>query len=632
MEKEKAIKIIKGCIWGVLILVLLFAIIAIIASPIAKHVVNTQGEEIIGRQLHAERVRVNLFTGSVTLTDFQCFEPNGTTNFFNLERLYVKIAYPRLLNKRVKIKHFHLDGFNAQVLQNNNCFNFSDIVDRFTAETEGDEDHKPWRVYVGDIQLTNSSVFYRDVLHGKEWQVENVNLAVPGIDFDNADTDAGIDFVLPTGGTVKAEARYLAPSNSLNMELQLVDVNPNAALPIVEDILNISDMSARMNGRLRAQIRLDNIQNIDLKGSVDVRDLRIRDTYRNDVAEADSMRVVLSSWNLNSGSLVMDSLILHGMTGTYQVHKNWNTLSHLLKSDEEQAAAKAKKNKSKKKPQKPVSSPASFKWLAKTAVLTAHDVTYYDYSQNKHWSYSAKSITAEGKNISSYGRNILKINAVLKNNAKMKADYTGGWDMAKQNTAFNVTLSNVRLEDLDAFCRSYTGYPIEGGTLFAETHMNCTSGKLTGSTRIVIDDPNIGKREKLTKAKYRDLPVRSTVKSLVDSDNRVVINAPVSADATKKDFSFSSVWVKSIVKETFGHMMRTKSKKDKISEDEQEAIEALIGDDTDGESRKTRQSDKVTKGKEQEPKVESRKPKEESSREARKAERDKRRNDRKQGR
>jgi len=594
MESEKKIKILKGCGWGVLSLVLLFAIIAIIASPIAKHIVNTKGEDIIGRQLHAEKVRVNIYTGDVTLIDFQCFEPNGTTNFLYLDRLYVRIAYPRLLSKRVKIKHFHLEGFNAQVLQNKNKLNFSDIIERLKEKKEdSDTDDKPWKVYIGDVRLSHSSIYYRDVLHGKEWQLEDVSLAIPGLDFDNADTNAGLDFALPTGGSVRVDAKYLAPSNTLNMALTMYDVNPNVILPLVQDYFNVSGLGAKMNGELQAQTSLDNIQDIEVKGRFDVKSLKIKDSYKNEVAELDSMRVVINRCNLNSRLLVFDSLVLRGLTGNYEVHKNWTTWSHLVKTDEE--AAKAKKNKFKKKNQQASPAPKPFKWLAKTAILTAHDLTYYDYSQKNNWSYSVTSLMAEGKNVSNYARSSLKVNAVLKNKAKLKADFVGGMDVAKQNTHFNVTLSNVNLKDFDGLCRNYTGYPIESGSLYAETHMDFKEGKLSGNTRLVIDHPSIGKREKLTKAPYRDLPVRSTFKSLVDSENRVVINAPVSADATKKNFSFRSVFTKSLIKETFGHMMKTKNKKDKISDDERAEIEKLIGDDDSKERHKATKKQKEEK-------------------------------------
>ena len=45
----------KICGWGALVIVLLFALILGVVSPIAKYVVNNHGEDIVGRELHADQ-------------------------------------------------------------------------------------------------------------------------------------------------------------------------------------------------------------------------------------------------------------------------------------------------------------------------------------------------------------------------------------------------------------------------------------------------------------------------------------------------------------------------------------------------------------------------------------------------
>jgi len=614
MESERKIKILKGCGWGVLTLVLLFTIIAAVVSPVGKHIVNNYGDDIIGRQLHAERVRVNVFNGNVTISDFHCRENSGETDFFYINHIEVRIAYPRLIQRYVKIKCLHLDGFNGQILQTNDQLNFSDLIERFAKDsTEVEPAGAPWRVTLKDIQLSNSAIRYRDVIRDKQWKIEHINLAIPGLTFENENTNAGLDFSLPTGGKVMVDAKYYAPSNSVHVGLKLREVHTDVLLPLVQDYINVSTLGAHVNAQLRLVAHVDNIQNVSIKGRMEMKDLLVKNYYRDEVATLDELRVVMNRCDLSTRTFILDSLIMNGLSGRYEVHKNWNTLSRLLKTDEAQAREAGKVNVKKNKSQQ-ASQPVV--WMAKTAVLTAHDIVYYDDSKKSKWTYAIKSLLAEGKNVASNGRNSLKINATLTHDAKLKADFVGGLDVKRQDTRFNVTLSNVNLKDFSPLCRNYTGYPIEAGILYAETHMDFTSGKLAGNTRIVIDDPTIGKKEKLSKAPYRNLPVRSTFQKLVDSDNRVNINAVVSADATKKNFSFKKVFVKSLLKETFGRMMATKSKKDKISDEERQAIENLIGVEDNNEEKPVE-----TKKVEQKPKKE----KKPSLRDRRRSDRNKKR-------
>jgi len=562
------------CVWGVLAIALLFAIVAALASPIGKYIINQRGEDLLGRQLHAERVGVNIFNGNVKIYDFHCKELNGETDFLAFEQLDVRIAYPQLLLKRVNIRHIYLDNFNGQVLQNKDKLNFSDLIERFTPaeKTPADSAKSRWFVKLDDIRISHSSIRYRDVISGKQWKLEDISMSVPGLDFGKNRTDAGLAFDLPTGGHVGLSASYLKDSNSLSVILNLQDVHADVVLPLVQDYIDVSGLGAKLNGKLRIKASLDNIQNIQIKGSVGMVGLCLKDGHKDEVASLDELRAVIERCDLNTNTFILDSLMLYGLTGRYEVHKNWNTLSRLLKSNE----GKSRRSSSKGSKQ--------IVWQAKNALLTGHDITYLDYSKKHDWKYAIKSLRVEGKNVSSNGRNALKMQATLTNNGKMRAEFVGGLNVKKQDTRFSVTLANVNLKDFDAACRNYTGYPIESGMLHMESQMSFTGGKLEGNTKIVIDDAKVGKKEKFTKAPYRNMPVRSTVKMMADSENRVILNAPVSGDATKKNFSFKKTFTKSLVKVSFGRMMATKSKKDKISEEEREAIQDIIGDEDDDTS------------------------------------------------
>ena len=550
-----------------------------IASPIAKHILHTQVKELIGRDLYAQSVRVNLYTGGVTIKDFHCKEPNGETDFVSFERLYVRVAYPRLIGKTLKLKKIRLEGFNGQVMQSGSRWNFSDIIKRFEQDANpADTMPSEWTFILKDIQLINSSVRYRDVLHDKQWKIENINFSMPGLAFDRTDKHAGLDFAIPAGGKVAVEAKYAAPTNSVSVNLQLDDVNTDALLPLIQDYVNVSTLGATMNGNLRANASMDNIQNIDVKGRLHLEHLHVKDMAKNEIAAMEEMHVILNRWNLSTNTFILDSLIMDGVTGTYEVHKNWNTISKLIKGYGNDTKAKKKKGKSKPKN---TSNGKQLVWLAKEAVLNAHDLTYYDYSMKRNWSYAIKTLKAEGHNVSSNGRNLLKINATMTNNAKLKMDFVGSLNVKKHDTRFNLTLTNVNLKDFDAACRNYTGYPIESGMMHLDSHMEFVRGQLTGNTKIVIDNTKIGQREKLTKAPYRNIPVRSTFRRLEDSNKRVIINAPVKGDANKKSFSLSKIVIKSLVKETFGRMSATRSMKDKISKEEKQEIQRILREEDD---------------------------------------------------
>ena len=578
-------KILKICGWGALAIVLLFALILVIASPVAKYVVNNHGEDIVGRKLHADRVIINPFWGGVTIKGFEGKEQNGETNFISFDRLYVQIAYPQLLAKRVKIREISLDGFNGQILKGKDKVNFSDIIERFSKHDSvpADTAKSNWTVALDDIRINNSSIRYRDVISDKQWNVEDISLSIPGLYFDNTQTNAGLEFGLPTGGRVGITAGYRMQSNNYAVILNLHDVHTDVVLPLVQDYLNVSGLGAKLNGSIHVDGDLDDITNVHLKGNLSMAGLSIRDTHDDQVAAMDELRVVLDRGDLSTNTFIMDSLIIAGITGDYEVHDTWNTLSRLMKNSEEKENAEETAESDSlqtAEPAKPQTDSKPLVWMAKKAKVTGHDLCYHDYSMKHDWEYAVKSLTVEGSNVATNGRNSVTVDAVLTGDAKLKADFTGGSDLANQDTRINLNLKGVNLHDFDALCRNYTGYPLDGGDLTLDSHIDVISGQMKGTNRIEIDHPRVGKKERFSKAPYKNIPLRTGFSILTSSQDMILLDVPVSGDARNPKFSFRKVIGRALLKVFFGPLMGLNDRNKSINAAELDEMKELLGEDS----------------------------------------------------
>lgn len=570
----------KICGWGALAIVLLFALILGIASPVAKYVVNNYGEEIVGRQLHADRVIINPYWGGVAINGFQCKEQNGETDFISFDRLYVQIAYPQLIGKRVKIRAIHLDGFNGQVLKSSDKLNFSDIIERFSKNDSvpADTAKSDWVVALDDIRINNSAIRYRDVVTHKQWKLEDISLSVPGLYFDNTQTNAGLEFALPTGGRVGIVAGYRMQSNNYAVRLNLHDVHTDVVLPLVQDYLNVSGLGALINGSVLVEGSLDVINNIQMKGNLSIAGLSIRDTHNDRVAAMDELRVVMERGDLSTKTFILDSLVITGITGDYEVHDTWNTLSRLLKVNEEPEAndstASANDVPEAPKDTKPLV------WMAKKVRLTGHDLCYHDYSMKHDWEYAIKTLNVEGDNIATNGRNHVNLDATLTGDAKLKLNFLGGLDWANQDTRADLTLKGVNIHDFDALCRNYTGYPLDGGDLTINSHLDVLSGKVKGTNRVEIDHPRVGKKERFSKAPYKNIPVRAGFSLLTSAQDIIILDVPVSGDAKNPKFNFRKVISRALLKVFFGPLMGVNDRDKSINADELKEMKELLGEDS----------------------------------------------------
>lgn len=570
-------KILKIVGWGALVIVLLFALILAVASPVAKYVVNNYGEQIVGRQLHTESVIINPYWGGVTIKEFECKEVNGETNFISFDKLYVQIAYPQLIAQRVKLRRIQLDGFNGQILKSHDKLNFSDIIERFSKNDSVPRDTTPsnWTVALDDIRINNSSIRYRDVVSDKQWKLEDISLRVPGLFFDNTQTNAGLEFGLPTGGRVGIIAGYRMQSNNYAVKLNLHDVHTDVVLPLIQDYLNISGLGAKLNGSVLVEGSLDNITNIQMKGNLAMNGLSIRDTYDDQIAAMDELRVAINKGDLSTNTFILDTLSIIGITGAYEVHETWNTLSRLIKEKEPEEA----ETDSITEPEPAVNKKTKpIVWMAKKVRINAHDLTYHDYSMKNEWEYAIKTLDVEGSNIATNGRNSVTAKATLKSDAQLKADFVGGLDLANQDTRMNLKLTGVQLQDFDALCRNYTGYPLEGGVLSLESHIDVTSGKMDGTNKIVIDHPRVGKKERFSKAPYKNIPVRTGFKILTSAQDMIILDVPVKGDAKSPKFSFRKVIGRALLKVFFGPLMGVNDRDKMINEEELKEMQELLGD------------------------------------------------------
>lgn len=576
----------KICGWGALVIVLLFALILAVASPVAKYVVNNYGEQIVGRQMHVDRVIINPYWGGVTINGFECKEQNGETNFVSFDRLYVHIAYPQLIGKTVKLRAIHLDGFDGQVLKHNDKVNFSDIIERFSKNDSvpADTAKSEWSVVLKDIRINNSNIRYRDVVSDKQWKLEDLTLRIPGLYFDNTQTNAGIEFGLPTGGRVGIVAGMKLQSNRYAVKLNLHDVHTDVVLPLVQDYLDVTGLGAKMNGSLHVDGSLDVISNILLTGNLSLTGLSLRDSHKDEVAALDELCIAISKGDVANNTFILDSLTINGLTANYEVHEGWTTLTRLMKSKQEvqEETADSVSADSIETPVE-VKKPCTTKplvWMAKRVTLTGHDISYHDYSMKHNWEYAIEMLRVDGQNVASNGRNAIKLQATLPNEGSVNLDFKGGLDLKNQDTQADLKVRGVHIEDFSALCRNYTGYPLDGGMLTIDSHLDVVSAKLNGTNHIEIDHPRVGRKDLLTKAPYKNIPVRLGFKMLTSAQDIILIDVPVKGDVTNPKFKLSKVIGRALLKVFFGPLMGVNDRNKSVSEAELREMQQLLGEDS----------------------------------------------------
>ncbi len=480
-----AIKYLKPVAWVVGSIVALMLLVMAL-SPVAKWVLNHRGQQLIGRTMHAGHVLINPFTGAVEIRDFHCMEPNEETDFVSFERLYVQVNYPRLVARQVDVRHVHLETFTGQVLSRDTSFNFSDIVTRFQSDEvseNADTMSGKWNLMLNDIALSNGHLVYRDVIRGSHWAIEHFNLHVPGLYLGNQQSNAGLHFDLPTGGTIRLTAGYVAARRRFALTVKLEDVATEYLQPIFDSIDLIHGMSARLGGSIHLTGGLDALES--LRADVDL-----------------------------------------GLTG-----------------------------------------------LDLGQMLNLEGIKVRDFH------YDVESLTLAGKNISLRGENTFNLRATLSDGGRLTGTYTGNLDPKTGNGHLYAKVTGVQMTRFSPITEALMAYPIQEGTMAFESNTDIRGGQLLSLNRMTMDQLKIGNRKRLTRAPYKNIPLKTGVSLLRSAQGIIVLDLPVQGDLRAPKFDFSKIIGRAFLKVFFGPLMGVRDNRKLISSDEANELQELLGED-----------------------------------------------------
>ena len=567
---KKAVKIacwIVGVPVGLLVLVMAL-------SPVGKVVINHYGPNIVGREMSVKHVFIDPFFGTVRLTDFHCKEANGITDFVAFDKLYVRMHWSKLATKEVDIRNIHLTNFSGEILNGPEVLNFSDIITRFSSNDTLPRDTTPseWTISLNDIRLVNGALLYHDVIRDNRWVIDNINLNIPGLYFGAQQSRAGLQFDLPTGGSVNIKAGYVMASRHYIVTLGLDNINSDVALPLVQDYMRISGLGALINGELFINGSLDNVRDIVASGNLSLSGLQIIDEDDEPIAGLDEIQMVIRRGDLANNRWLLDTLTISGLTGHFERNEKYNTFSRLRKEPDEIESDTVMEIESDTVKTPPLT------WEARYLHITGKDISFEDNSMRKNFEYNINDFTLSGQDIAAQGHNSLRLVAHAGKKATLNANFTGGTDIKHGHHTLSMRLTGLDISDFTQYSEYYFGYPLEGGSLALQSSSTINNGQLNSDNKITIDHPEIGKKMKLRKPKIKNVPLKLGVDMLTSAQDIMVLEVPIAGNVNSPKFRFGKIAGRAIAKVFFGPLMGIRDNRELISQAEAEEITVLVGE------------------------------------------------------
>jgi uncharacterized protein involved in outer membrane biogenesis len=529
-------KWVKILLWIIGVLAGIIVVVALIVSPIAKSYVNNHSEELVGRKVHIDGLRVNILSGRVVIRDLNLYEDNGTDVFVRFDTLDVKASLPKLLGSTVHIKHITLAGLNANLVQQGETFNFQSIIDHFASdEPQEEEEEEPseWVLKFYNIRISHAQIHYHDVTNGKQWHLPDINLRVPGFVMGGEEqSEGGLNIGFAEGGHLNIDGNYDSRSNKYNLTAALDDFALNNITPLVTDFMNIDQIGGHLEAQLKAEGDISEIMKSRIGGTLALNNTDLRNGNTS-YASLNQLLVKINNINLDENRYEIGSVKLDGLTARYEQWPDHSTIDNLLvpeKSDQSDQSDLSDK------------SSQPLRLTVGQLAITDCALTYDDHTLPDDFHFPITKLGIEATNVTLAGGNNAKLHATLPGGGHLMVIWNGDLDNWKRHQDLLLSVKGLDMKQLSPWAVAYTGQPIEDGVFGLTTRLKINNSILDNQNKIDIFKAKVGSRRKDVEPEMK-IPLKTALYILKDKDDKILIDMPIQGDVDSPEFNYMKlVW------------------------------------------------------------------------------------------
>ncbi|MCU0371345.1 MAG: DUF748 domain-containing protein [Bacteroidales bacterium] len=506
---------------------LIMACLIILPGLARKYVVD-HGKELLGRKISINRIKLNYFTSTVRIIGFKMFEADEKETFVSFDLLKVNLQPLNLVRNELVIEQVLLEGFFANIIQQDSTFNFDDLVAFHTADADSTENDttpsEPLQFRVSNIELKQSNFIFDDRKVNKSTHLRDFSLFVPLIAWNQEDqSEAGMKFTFANGGYFESSLRIDPVEGDYRADIAIQNLRLDAFQEYMSYYSGIDSIHGIFNTQLRLQGNIKRFEESLVSGRTEIRDIVLTDPQGIKFLGAEKIHLGIKNIDYAHSRYEIDSLILTGPYVHFILGDSTDNLSEMFSypMDETTLTDEA---------------------VSGTAAIHAADTVYFsldafmirngvvDYTDNltgEPFNYhlsrielQAGSITSDAGWIDLYSSMLLNDRGTLE--AKVGLDPA---DPVK-NISLDYVISGFLLSDLNIYSRFYMGFPILLGDMYYKSETRITEGQLTSENKLVMTDVELGKKG----GGLYDIPVKLALFILKDRNGVINLDVPVRGD------------------------------------------------------------------------------------------------------
>ena len=513
LSLKKRYKIIFGII--LFIAILLFAAPRFVRWYVIRH-----SMELIGRKLEIEKIRLNYFTGTLSIENLKLYESDSKNVFLSFKRLKINLNYIPLLKNEISVKSFTLDEPYLQVLQNIDKFNFSSL---FSSDTVSDRKDtipgKPLKYTINDIRINGGYVKYSDEQLHNTIALNRLDLVIPGFTWNNDSTNLGVNLRFVEGGGLYSSLALNLADSTYSVKLKLDSLNLSIIEPYVKTNMYISALHGYLSNEILIKGSMRNLMQLFVRGTNHIYDFQLQDSLKRTIlsfkdltVDIDSLLLSKNMVRLNYIGLTDPFILLEMIDST----NNWLALmkpSAPSPSDtlEQQSGA--------------IAAEPEDSFIFSKLMISGGKVQFSDKTLRFPFEYAIDNLRIESSPVSKMpGKLMLSIKAGLNGTGTFTGDATLNPSEIK-DMDISLSVKQFRMKDLDSYFKHYFGFPVTGGIMNFTTVNKLRSSALISNNTLYLRKFTLS-HSKLKESVYH-VPLRLALGILSDKDGIIDLKAPI---------------------------------------------------------------------------------------------------------
>ncbi len=537
---------------------LLLALLAFFFPWLLKRAIERNSEAWIGRRVTIDRIVLNPFTLTYGIYGFTCREPGSDAVFVSWDEVSVRAHLLRSWRSKTwRFHHLVIDRPYFHITQQGDRFNFSDLIELAGTEEEtvsDPADTVPVIFGLEDIRIREGGIDYSsDLLHVPA-SITGLHAECTRITSQSARMDFSLGCALASGGTMEGRFNIDTETSRYGIQAKLHQVQLAPLLPYLQDLMHTTELKGALDLEVDLVDSWVDTTSLACRGSMDLNGLTITDGEGQPLVGCASAHGELDTLSARDGRFELRTIAIDGFTTRYELFNDGgDTWSRALKLAVDSASGDAAPGMEASESNVLVMLADYIRMLgeelianeysADSVVFTNGTVRFNDFTPEQPFRYTIDQLAIRSTRFGTGSPgDSAGVGFVAQARLNGKGLLKGRMDFDPRdfrNVDMDLEVTDLALQDLDAYSRWYAAHPLMDGQCTYTTRTSVQRGMLDSQNQIHIDRLTFGKKGGAHAEGIYLLPLRLAAGLLKDAKGVVNLDVPVRGDLNDPEFK---VW------------------------------------------------------------------------------------------